>query len=352
MKTGVLLINLGTPDSPSTRDVRKYLSQFLNDRRVIDISAFWRFLLVNLFIIPFRAPKSAKLYQQIWSEKGSPLLMYGNEVKSILQKELGNNFLVELGMRYQNPSLESALNKLKEARVEKIIVLPLYPQYASSSTGSSTEELMRIVKGWEVTPSISILNKFYDREDFLDAFADVARKYDHTQYDHVLFSYHGLPERQIKKASAHYGNNYCQIGKCCDTINSNNSYCYRAACFYTSRKLAEKLGIPKEKYTVSFQSRLGRTPWIKPYSDEIIAAKGKEGIKKMLVFSPAFVADCLETIYEIGVEYQHIFEANGGDKIQLVESLNAHPMWIKALKNMVQDQLANSEISQFDNLKI
>jgi protoporphyrin/coproporphyrin ferrochelatase len=334
MKTGILLINLGTPDSPSTRDVRKYLTQFLNDPRVIDIHPISRFLLVNGIIVPFRAPKSAKLYKHLWTKEGSPLLIHGKKVKSLLQQELGNDYLVELGMRYQNPSIESALNKLKEAKVEKITILPLYPQYASSSTGSSVEETLRIISGWEVTPSVKVISKFYDEPEFIDSLVEVAKKYDITNYDHFIFSYHGLPERHIRKASSHYGSSTCQLGSCCNSITKNNKYCYRASCFETTRQLVKRLNIPEGKYDTTFQSRLN-DKWIKPYSDEVITSKAKEGKKKILVFSPAFVADCLETIYEIGVEYDELFKKNGGEKIQLVESLNDHPVWIRNLKEII-----------------
>lgn len=334
MKTGVLLINLGTPDSPSTSDVRKYLTQFLNDPRVIDINPVGRFLLVNGIIVPFRAPKSAKLYQAIWTNEGSPLLIYGNKVKQALQQTLGNEYIVELGMRYQSPGIETAVDKLRQQNVDKIIAIPLYPQYASSSTGSSVEELMRVIKKWEVTPTVKIINKFYDRTDFIDACAEVAKKYDVNEYDFVLFSYHGLPERHIMKGSAHYGANSCELGTCCYSINAKNAYCYRAACYETTRQLVKRLNIPEGKYTSAFQSRLN-DKWIKPYSDKVVADKARQGIKKMLVFSPAFVADCLETIYEIGTEYNEIFREHGGENVQLVESLNDHPMWIQALKNMV-----------------
>jgi ferrochelatase len=335
MKTGVLLINLGTPDSPSTSDVRTYLTEFLNDPRVIDISPVGRWMLVNLAIVPFRASKSAALYKQVWTDEGSPLLVYGLQMKEKLQQALGDKYFVELGMRYRKPSINAALDNLRKEKVNRIIAIPLYPQYASSSTGSSIEHMMKAIEKWEVTPSVNIISKFHDDPGFIDSFVEVAKKHDHTQYDHVIFSYHGLPERQIKKASAHYGSDYCQLGKCCNTLNKNNQYCYRANCFETTRQLALRLGIPEEKYTISFQSRLGRTPWVKPYSDEVIIAKAKEGAKKLLVFSPAFVADCLETIYEIGVEYDHLFKAHGGEKVQLVESLNAHPRWVQALKEIV-----------------
>jgi ferrochelatase len=334
MKTGVLLINLGTPDSPKTSDVRKYLTQFLNDPRVIDISPVGRFILVNGIIVPFRSSKSAKLYEKIWTKEGSPLLVNSLKVKEKLQQELGNNFVVELGMRYQSPSLESTLDKLRAAQVSKIIMIPLYPQYASSSTGSSIEEAMRIVKKWEVTPSVEIVSKFYDNPDFIAACIDRARKYDLNAYDHFIFSYHGLPERHIMKGSAHYGNDSCKLGTCCEVITKRNQYCYRANCFETTRQLVKGLNIPEGKYETTFQSRLN-DKWIKPYSDKVIEELAKQGKKKILVFSPAFVADCLETIYEIGTEYQEIFTEHGGEKVQLVESLNDSPLWINALKQMV-----------------
>lgn len=338
MKTGVLLINLGTPDSPKISDVRKYLSQFLIDPRVIDINPIGRFLLVNGIIVPFRSPKSAKLYEKIWTKEGSPLLTNSIKVKKLLQKALGDSFLVELGMRYQNPSMESALNKLREAQVQKIIMIPMYPQYASSSTGSSVEEALRIIGKWEVTPSLKIISKFYDNPDFIDACAEVAKKYLSPtlspSYDYFIFSYHGLPERHILKGSEHYGASTCNMGSCCDSITKNNHYCYRASCFETTRQMVKRLNIPEGKYETTFQSRLN-DKWIKPYSDKVIAQKAEEGKKNMLVFSLAFTADCLETIYEIGTEYNEIFKKHGGEKITLVESLNDHPKWIEALKNMV-----------------
>ncbi len=333
-KTGVLLINLGTPDSPSTPDVRKYLTEFLNDPRVIDINAAGRFLLVNGIIVPFRSSKSAKLYSQIWTKEGSPLLLHGLKVKQLLQQSLGAEFVVELGMRYQSPSLASALDRLRKAQVDKIILLPLYPQYASSSTGSSVEKALELIKDWEVTPSLTVISKFYDHPAFINACVEVAGKYNIADYDHILFSYHGLPERHILKGDAHYGGGSCAFNTCCNTITKDNAYCYRAACFATTRALTSRLRIPEGKYTTSFQSRLN-DKWIKPYSDKVVVEKAEQGIKRMLVFSPAFVADCLETIYEIGTEYDELFKKHGGEKIQLVESLNEHPAWIEALKALV-----------------
>jgi len=333
-KTGVLLINLGTPDSPAVPDVRKYLREFLMDRRVIDIPAVNRFFLINGVIAPFRAPKSAKVYNELWDEKGSPLLYYGLEIKELLQKQLGDEYLVTFGMRYQSPSMESALKEMEGLGLEKIIVVPLFPQYASASTGSAVEEFMDIIKKWEVIPSISVISKFCDHPLFIKAFAEIGRKYlDTTDYDHIIFTYHGLPERQIKKSSV---SGYCQLSsKCCATYNAKNKYCYRAQSYETTRLLVKELGIEEGKYTVCFQSRLGKTPWIKPYTDDIIKELAAQGVKKVLAFSPSFIADCLETTIEGGVEYKELFEEHGGKHWQLVESLNNHPLWIDCLKEMV-----------------
>jgi len=338
MKTGILLINLGTPDSPTTSDVRKYLTQFLNDPRVIDINPIGRFLLVNGIIVPFRSSKSAKLYQAIWTKEGSPLLINSIKQKELLQQLLGDDYVVELGMRYQSPSIESAINKLKAANVSKIVAIPLYPQYATSSTTSSIEETQRILKKWKNHPPLTFIENFFDHPGFIDACVDKASNYNLNDYDYFIFSYHGLPERQITKASKEFSDGSCKIGSCCDTITDKNRLCYRANCLATTRALVKKLNIPEGEYQSTFQSRLD-DKWLKPYSDKVIEDLAKEGKKKILVFSPAFVADCLETIYEIGTEYQEIFHEHGGEKIQLVESLNDSSVWISALRDMVLERV-------------
>lgn len=334
MKKAVLLINLGTPDAPTPSKVRKYLTQFLNDKRVIDINPVGRFILVNLIIVPFRSFKSSKLYQAIWTKEGSPLLLNSVLLKDKLQQKLGNEYIVELAMRYQTPNIKTALEKIREHRPEKIHILPLYPQYASSSTGSTLEEVFRQIRKWEVIPNINSISKFYDHPKFISALVTEAKKHNLEEYDHVLFSYHGLPERQIRKGSAHYGGNTCQMGACCNAITKNNQYCYRANCFETTRQLVKALNIPENNYTSAFQSRLDNK-WLQPFSDKVIVELAKKGAKKVLVFSPAFVADCLETIYEIGTEYEEIFKHHGGEKITLVSSLNANEEWVEAVKSIL-----------------
>jgi ferrochelatase len=333
-KEAILLINLGTPDSPTPAKVGKYLTQFLNDKRVIDISALGRFFLVNCIIVPTRRFKSSKLYQAIWTKEGSPLLLHSIALKNKLQHEVPADVHVELAMRYQSPSIKNALENLRKLRPEKIHIIPLYPQYASSSTGSTLEDVLNRIKGWEVIPSLNVISKFYDHPKFLEALISEAKNYDVNNYDHVLFSYHGLPERQILKASAHYGNSTCKMGECCNKITANNRFCYRANSMETTRQLVKALNIPEGKYTSAFQSRLD-DKWLKPYSDKVVEELAKKGAKNILVFSPAFVADCLETIYEISSEYQEIFHQNGGNKVTLVKSLNSSDAWVKAVKEIV-----------------
>ncbi len=331
-KTGVLLINLGTPDSPTVRDVRRYLSEFLNDPRVIDIPWLLRKILVNLIIVPFRAPKSAKTYMQLWTKEGSPLLIYGLKLKDKLQEVLGKDFAVELAMRYQNPSLDDVLERMRKQNYKRIIIVPLFPQYASASTGSAIDKAMKIISGWWVIPELRIISQFFDNEGFLETVAERAKQYNTDEYDHILFSYHGLPVRQVDKA--HNDGKPCGDHRCREEWNEDNYYCYKAACYATTRLLVSRLKIPGGKYTVCFQSRLDKN-WLEPFADKTIIRKVEEGAKKILVFSPAFVADCLETRVEIGIEYQKLFEEHGGEKIQLVESLNDHPLWVETLKKMI-----------------
>ncbi|GAB3899719.1 ferrochelatase [Larkinella knui] len=334
-KTGVLIVNLGTPDSPSVPDVRKYLREFLMDGRVIDIPVVSRTFLVNGIIAPFRAPKSAKVYREVWTTNGSPLKYYGEIVERELQKALGDDYVVKLAMRYQNPSIDAGLSAFQQLGLTEIIVIPFFPQYASASTGSVYEKVMEIVGQWQVIPQIRFTNRFSDHPKFIEGFVRLGRKYlEREEYDHILFSYHGLPERQILKGDV--TGKVCKLGDCCDSLHAMNQYCYRAQCFDTTRRLVRELGIPEGKYTTSFQSRLGKNPWIQPYTDEVIPQLAQKGVKRVLAFSPAFVADCLETIIEVGVEYRELFEKFGGEHWQLVESLNDSPIWIETLVDLVK----------------
>ena len=290
-KKGILLVNLGTPDSTAVPDVRKYLREFLMDKRVIDIPFWKRWMLINFIIAPLRAPKSAKEYKNLFDERGSPLKYFGFDVRDKLRQIVSEEYQIELAMRYQSPSIQEGLDTLKDCA--SIHVIPLFPQYASASTGSVQDKVMEIVKDWQIIPDIKFTSQFFEEELFLDTIVDNAKKLiKESDYDHFLFSYHGIPERHITKGSV---GDHCQLGSCCDNLGEKNRYCYRAQCFETTRLLAKKLNLKEDQYTVTFQSRLGKTPWIKPYTDDELEEFPKKGIKKELAFSPAFIADCLET---------------------------------------------------------
>jgi protoporphyrin/coproporphyrin ferrochelatase len=335
-KIGVLLVNLGTPDSTATGDVRKYLREFLMDGRVIDFPLIPRWMLVNLIIAPFRAPKSAKEYRKLWTDRGSPLLFHTEDLRDKLVQKLDmEKYQVEIAMRYQSPSIEEGLKKLNKSNVKKIIVLPLFPQYASATNGSVVEKVMEIARDWQIIPSISFINNFVDHPLFLEAWAELGQEMmEKDGYDIYLFSYHGLPERQIKKGSV---DGYCQLSdKCCGNYTKKNQFCYRGQCFHTTRLISGKLGLPEDKVVTCFQSRLGKDPWIKPYTEDMIKELAEKGVKKVLVFSPAFVADCLETTIEVGEEYKEEFEELGGEKWDLVPSLNSSDKWIDCVKDLVE----------------
>lgn len=331
-KKGILLVNLGTPDSTAVPDVRKYLREFLMDKRVIDIPFWKRWMLINFIIAPLRAPKSAKEYERLFDEKGSPLKYYGFELRDKLRKIVSEDYQIELAMRYQSPSIEEGLAALKNCA--SVHVIPLFPQYASASTGSVQDKVMELVKDWQIIPDIKFTSQFFEEELFLDTIVDNAKiMMKEVDYDHFLFSYHGIPERHITKGAV---DNSCKFGSCCDTLNDKNRYCYRAQCFETTRMLAKKLDLREDQYTVTFQSRLGKTPWIKPYTDEELEEFPKRGIKNVLAFSPAFIADCLETTVEVGETYQEDFIKAGGERWDLVPSLNVEDKWVECLKGMIE----------------
>ncbi len=330
--TGVLLVNLGTPDAPTRSAVYRYLKQFLSDPRVIDVP-FVRRIVMPFFVVPFRAGESAKGYQKLWMQEGSPLKVYGYRLAEGVQKLLGDDYQVELAMRYQSPSIAAAVKKLMDARVANIVVLPLFPQYASASTGSVQEEVMRVLSQYWNVPALRMIDQFCDYPPMIDVFAERGRQYDIDTFDHILFSYHGLPERQITKGDTC---NHCFKPGCCQTLSDRNRRCYKAHCMATTRAIAAVLNLSDDRYTVCFQSRLGRDPWVQPYTSDVIEQLAAKGHKRMLVFCPAFVCDCLETTVEISDEYQEIFQHKGGEVLQLVEGLNDHPAWIKAVAGLVR----------------
>ena len=330
MPHGLLLINLGTPDEPTTPAVRRYLREFLGDPRVLDINPIGRALLLNLVILPRRPAKSAHAYQAIWDpERGSPLKYHSVDLAAGVAAALGGEWRVELAMRYGQPSIEAGLDALIAAKVDKIVVLPLFPQHAMSSTETAVARVEELHAKKQGAPPLVVVPAFHADPGFLDAFAQVgAPVLAELAPDHVLFSFHGLPVRQIQKTDVTKGHCFSSPS-CCDTLKSPN--CYRAQSFATARALAERLKLPAEKYTVCFQSRLGRTPWIQPYTDVVLDELAAKGVKKLAVFCPAFVADCLETIEEIGMRAVEQFKSKGGEQLVLVPSLNSSPPWVSAV---------------------
>ena len=339
-RTGVLLIQLGTPDSPSTGDVRSYLRQFLSDPRVIDIPFLIRMLLVHFIIAPFRAPKSAKIYKELWEhgDNASPLKTITQDLAQRLNQELKEDYIfVHMAMRYKNPSLDIVLEEMRQLNYDKIIILPLFPHYASSSSGSAIQRSMEIISKWWVIPNLEIVSQFYDEDFYIQTLADQAKKHDISSFDHVIMSYHGLPDRHVDKVYEGK-DDLCSHHNCETIMDGDNKYCYKATSYETSRLIAQKLDLREDQYTVAFQSRLDNQ-WLTPFSDKVIEDFAKEGKRKLLVFSPAFVADCLETIIEIGDEYQEIFEEHGGETIQLVASCNTEETWIHGLSDFIRQRV-------------
>jgi ferrochelatase len=331
MKTAVLLVNVGTPDKPNVKYVRRFLFQFLNDLRVIDLPWLLQKILVNLIIVPFRAPKSTKIYKQVWGPNGSPLLHYSRRVQQKLQEKLPNNFYVFMAMRYGNPSLKRTLETVKEGHYDRFVVIPMFPQYASSTTGTVNEYILNKVKKWYITPDLLMINKFYDNKKFIDAFVNRAREYNYKDYEHIVFSYHGLPLRQINKSHPTIDCNTCT---CHQAMPEHGHWCYKAQCYNTTRLLAKALNLSESEYTTAFQSRLSKN-WLEPFSDKVVIEKAKEGTTSILFLAPAFVADCLETEVEIGIEYAELFEENGGEKLVMAPSLNDMDEWINAIQSMI-----------------
>jgi ferrochelatase len=331
--TGILLAQLGTPASPAVPDVRRYLREFLTDPRVIDLPAPARWLLVNAVIAPFRAPKSAHAYQSIWTQEGSPLLVHSRAFAEALQRALGDGFRVALGMRYGAPRLEGALGALCDEGVARIVAFPLYPQVAESSTGTAIAAIREAAARRPGCPPISFVAPFFADAGFVAAVADEARPIlARERCDHVLFSYHGLPERHVRAAdNVETRANCLERPDCCEAPRGLAlHYCYRAQCFATTRAVARALVLPSERVSTAFQSRLGRDPWIKPWTDEELPRLAARGVKRLAVLCPSFVADCLETLEEIGMRARDQWLGLGGEALALVPCVNASPAWVNA----------------------
>lgn len=332
-KTALLLLNVGTPDAPTTPAVRRYLLQFLNDRRVIDLPWLFQKILVNLIIVPFRAPKSTKLYQRVWTEFGSPLLFHSEKLQQKLQDKLLGRFDVFLAMRYQNPSISSVLQTIQKGNYNRVVVLPLFPQYASSTTGTAVQAIFQQIQKWNVIPDIQIISQFYNHSAFIDAFARKIETFGIEGYDHVVFSYHGLPNRHLDSAHPQVESAKCT---CERSFPSHGHLCYKATCYQTTRLLVEKLGLEEGRFTTSFQSRLSKN-WMRPFTDETLEKLAADGAKRVLIVAPSFVADCLETTVELGYEYKELFLEKGGAELTMVPSLNSDDDWVQGVVQIISD---------------
>lgn len=332
-RAGVLLVNLGSPESTRVDDVREYLREFLSDPRVLDIPELPRKAVLNLFILPFRPKKSAEAYETIWTPEGSPLILTTKRVAALLAEK--TELPIEVGMRYGNPSIASAISALVNRGVDHIFLIPLYPHYAMSSYETVVARTQEILEEHHPTVGLTIQPPFFNDPDYIEALMAPALPYLEQDYDHILFSYHGVPERHIRKGDP--SGCYClRVKDCCNTAHPAQAMCYRAQCVATTREFAKRAGIPKDKYTVTFQSRLGRDPWLKPYTDETLERLPSANVKRLLVISPAFVADCLETLEEIAEEGRETFMEAGGKQYDMIPCMNEHPRWIEVLAKFVQ----------------
>ncbi len=332
-KTGVLLLNLGSPRSPSVRDVRAYLRVFLTDPYVIDIPMIWRYLLIYALILPFRPKQSASAYQKIWTPQGSPLIYLSKQLKQKVATALGENYSVALAMRYGEPSTQQALAELQHG--ENLIIMPLFPQYALASTSSALNHTLKLVEKFPNIKKIQVCKSFYDDPDFIQAWAQIIKKNtDDFKFDKLIFSYHGLPVRQVIKTEG--PNCHCDHVQPCPKINPDNQFCYRAQCYATTRLISEQLQLKPQQYTVSFQSRLGRTPWIKPYTDHLLNELSAQGCKNIAICCPSFVTDCLETLEEIGIRARAQWQQLGGEELRLIPCLNTEDSWVNALVKLIK----------------
>ena len=333
-KPGVLLINLGSPDSPAVSDVRKYLREFLMDGRVLDAPYPIRFGIVHLAILPSRPKQSAEAYQKVWLPEGSPLVVTSKRVQGQLQKQIG--MPVELAMRYQSPSAETAVRNLVAQGVEELLLIPLFPHYAMSSFETAVEHVKRVLAREAPHVSLQVKPPYYQDPDYIEALAASAADYLQTDYDHLLFSFHGIPERHLRKSDP--TRQHClAVEDCCAKPSAAHDTCYRAQCFKTMQAFLAKTRVPPGKTSIAFQSRLGREPWLKPYTDHEIERFPAAGVKRLLVICPAFVSDCLETIEEIGMRGREAFLHAGGQELTLIPCLNEHPRWLQTLARWIED---------------
>ncbi len=327
---GILLVNLGSPKSLDISDVRGFLKEFLMDQYVLDYPKVLRWLIVHLFILPSRPKKSLKAYQSIWWKEGSPLIVLSQKLKEQLQRKV--QFPVALSMRYGLPSIKNGITKLIDQGVSEILLISLYPHYSMSTTQTVNQEAQKIIKEIGGTTELKILPPYYQDPNYIEALVNSAQKDLNWDYDHILFSYHGIPERHLLKTDP--TNSHCLSSENCCQVNSiAHTSCYRHQTITTTELFVKKVGIAKDNYSIAFQSRLGRDPWLQPYSALEIKELADKGVKKLLVICPSFVTDCLETLEEIGIAGKEIFLDAGGEEFRMIPCLNTNEVWLEALNS-------------------
>lgn len=334
-------MNLGSPDSTSVKDVRRYLNEFLMDGKVIDIPYLVRVLLVKGIIVPFRAPKSAEAYSTIWTKEGSPLIVLTKQLQDALKVKVDEP--IEIAMRYGNPTPADAFDSLLKAHpdLEEVLAIPLYPHYAMASYETAVDYAKEIYAKNNYPFKLNFIKPFFDEASYIHAMAENVRPYLNEPYDHILFSYHGIPARHLTKVDP-TGCHCMKVADCCNVASPAHAVCYRHQCFATTTLMTEQLGIPKEKYSIAFQSRLGRG-WLQPFTDKRLEELPKEGIKKLLIISPAFVSDCLETLEELEERGKETFMEAGGESYKMISCLNTHPLWVDTVAKWVKEVAAGNE---------
>jgi len=338
---GALLINLGSPDSPNPKDVKRYLGEFLMDERVIDLPKPLRTFLVKGIILNTRPKKSAKAYKKIWWEEGSPLIVLSKRLQEAVQKKV--SVPMGLAMRYGSPSIEQGISELVKQGVDEIMLIPLYPQFAMATTETILvlAEQIRDEKYPEL--EFTVLPPFYNHPDYIRVLSEsIQEDLKDREWEHLLFSYHGVPERHIRKSDI--TKSHCKIDKsCCQTASKAHQYCYRHQCYETTRQVAEYLELKEGSYSTSFQSRLGVDPWLQPYTDQTVARFAKKGIKNMAIVTPAFVSDCLETLEEIGMEAAEDFEEKGGEELHVIPCINTRKDWVNVMSRWIDQWAKEAE---------
>lgn len=330
MNRAIVLMNLGSPDSTDVKDIKKYLNEFLMDEKVIDSPYLLRLLLVKGIIVPFRSPKSAEAYKSIWMKEGSPLIVFSKQLEEAVKKNIEEP--VAMTMRYGTPSPKQTFDELlkEHPELEEILLIPMYPHYAMSSYETAVDYAKAIHKKYKYKFKLDFIKPYYNDEDYIQALTESIKPFLNEEYDKILFSYHGVPERHIYKGDI-TGNHCLKVADCCEVDSPAHAFCYRHQCWTTTKLVTQQLNIPKEKWDFSFQSRLGRAEWLKPYTAMRLAELPKEGVKKLLVVCPAFVSDCLETLEEIAEQGKHSFLNAGGESFTMIPCLNVHPIWVQTL---------------------